>query len=77
MMAWEWIAVGVAAPIGLSIALALVLGRILGTINDGASRLLEDERWKSAAVTHKTGPSLDDRQPRRAGRQAVGLRARN
>ena len=75
-MALEWVAIAVAAVIGVSLAVGLLLGRILGTINDAASRLQDDVSRVPAPVTPRPGPRSDD-QRRRTGRQTIELRARN
>jgi hypothetical protein len=74
MMAWEWVAIGVAAFVGVSLVVGLGLARILGNITDGASRLLEEVRWASAPLTRGMGPSADRQWLRQSARHTVGLR---
>lgn len=48
MTAWVWVAIGTATLIGVSLVAGLALARILGSIADAGSRLLEEELWGSA-----------------------------
>jgi hypothetical protein len=77
MMAWEWVAIGVAALIGVSLVVGLGLARILGNITDDASRLLEEVRWASAPWIRWVGPSADKQWLRQSARHTVELRARD
>jgi hypothetical protein len=54
MTVWGWIAVAAAALAGLSIAVGLVIARILGSISAGLNQMLEDEGWTSAPLTRDT-----------------------
>ena len=54
MTVWGWIAVGTAAFAGVSIAVALVIARILGSISSGLNQMFEDESWTSAPLTRDT-----------------------
>ena len=50
MITWVWLAAGAAASIALSFIVGLALAKILGNIEDAASRLLEDARWATAPL---------------------------
>jgi hypothetical protein len=54
MTMWGWIAVAAAAFAGVSIAVGLVIARILGSISSGLNQLLEDESWTAAPLTRDT-----------------------
>ena len=54
---WGWIAVAAAAFAGVSIAVGLVIARILGSISSGLNQMFEDESWTSAPLTRDTGRS--------------------
>jgi hypothetical protein len=75
MTVWGWITVAAAAFAGLSIAVSLVIARILGSISAGLNQMLEEENWTSAALTRAVDQTVDDLSPRRA-RQATHSRTR-
>lgn len=62
---WGWIAVTAAAFVGLSIAVGLVIARILGSISAGLNLMFEEERWRSAPLTREVQESVDELELRR------------
>jgi hypothetical protein len=79
MTLWGWIAVAVAAFVGLSIAVGLVIARILGSISAGANLMFEEERWLSAPLTRAVKESVDELELRRRSekRATQGPRTRS
>jgi hypothetical protein len=77
MMVWEWIVVAAAAFAGLSIAVGLFIGRILGSISAALNQIHEEESWTSAPLTRAVDPHLENLSPRRARRAAHGSRTRS
>jgi hypothetical protein len=75
MTAWAWVVIGAAAEVGLSLLVGLVVGRILRIIGQAASTLLDDEVLASAPLTRAIVAA--DLSWRRAGREALGSRARH
>jgi hypothetical protein len=57
MTVWGWIAAAAAAFAGLSIAVGVVIARILGSISARLNQMLEDESWTSAPLMRDTEQS--------------------
>jgi hypothetical protein len=74
MTVWGWIAVAAAAFAGLSIAVGLVIARILGSISAGLNEMLEAESWTSAPLTRGVEPPVDELSSRRARRATLRSR---
>jgi hypothetical protein len=72
MTVWVWVGIGAAAQIGLSLLVGLMLGRLLRSIGQAASRLLDAELLASTPLTRATAPA--DHPWRRGNRQAFGSR---
>jgi hypothetical protein len=72
MNMWVWVVIGAAAEIGLSLLVGLVLGRILRSIGQAASRLLDDELLVSAPLTRAI--VVANHSWRRTDREALGSR---
>jgi hypothetical protein len=77
MTGWGWIALGAAVFAGLSIAVGLVIARILGSISAALNQMLEEESWTSAPLTRAVDPRVDDLSPRRARRATHRSRTRS
>jgi len=77
MTMWGWIAVAAAAFAGVSIAVGLVIARILGSISSGLNQMLEDESWTSAPMTRAVEAPVDDLSPLRARRATHRSRTRS
>jgi hypothetical protein len=77
MTMWGWIAVAAAAFAGVSIAVGLVIARILGSISSGLNQMFEDETWTSAPLTRAVEAPLDDLSPLRARRATHSSRTRS
>jgi hypothetical protein len=65
MTVWGWIAVAVSAFVGLSIAVGLVLAKILGSISAAVNLMFEEEGWQSAPLTREVKESGDELELRR------------
>jgi hypothetical protein len=74
MTMWGWIGVATVAFAGLSVAVALVIARILGSISAGLNQLLEEETWMSAPLTRAVDPRVDDLSQRLARQATHGSR---
>jgi hypothetical protein len=77
MTMWGWIGVAAVAFAGLSVAVALVIARILGSISAGLNQLLEEETWMSAPLTRAVDAPVNDLSQRRASRTTHGSRTRS
>jgi hypothetical protein len=53
MTMWVWIGVGLAGLLAASLLVGLAIARILGTIGDEITELLEAEPWTSAPLTRE------------------------
>ena len=51
MSIWAWLAIGTLAFIGVPLAVALGISRILGQISEEVTALLEAEEWSGAPIT--------------------------
>lgn len=51
MTAWGWVLIGVGSLITVSLLVAFALARILGTIANDFTELIEHEAWASAPLT--------------------------
>jgi hypothetical protein len=80
MTVWAWFGIGTIALLGLSLFAAIAMAKVLGTISEEVTQLLEEDPWTSAPLMRGIEPSVDDRalvndqSPKRAG-QTPGLRA--
>lgn len=72
MNVWGWIGVGVGSFLVVSIAVGLVLAKILGAISSGINQILEHEGWASAPLTRAIEQPADDLSPRRTRRKQRG-----
>jgi hypothetical protein len=77
MTMWGWIAVAAVVFTGLSVAVTLVIARILGSISAGLNQLLEEETWMSAPLTRAVDAPVDDLTARRARQATRGSRTRS
>jgi hypothetical protein len=75
MTVWGWIGVAAVGLAVLSIAVGLVIARILGSISAGLNQMLEDESWTFAPQTRAFEAPVDDLAPMRA-RRATQQRSR-
>ena len=65
MTVWGWIAVTAGILLGLSIAISLVIARILRSISSGLNQMFDEESWTSAPLTRAIEPANDlSRRPR-------------
>ena len=69
MTVWGWIAVTAGILLGLSIAISLVIARILDSISAGLNQMFDEESWTSAPLTRAIEPA-NDLSPRRPRWQA-------
>lgn len=51
MTAWGWVLIGVGSFVTVSLLVAFALARILGTIANEVTELVEQETWASAPLT--------------------------
>jgi len=54
MTMWGWIAVAATAFAGVSIAVGLVIARVLGSISARLNQMFEDESWTTTPLTRDT-----------------------
>jgi hypothetical protein len=77
MTTWGWVGIGAGAFLALSLVVALVMARILGSIGSGISQLFEDEAWTSAPLTRAIEPPVDDLSSRRTRQRTRGSKTRS
>jgi hypothetical protein len=54
MTLWAWIGVGISGLVALSLVASLAIARILGTISEEITELLDAEPWASAPLKRET-----------------------
>jgi hypothetical protein len=59
MTVWGWIAIGAFVLMGVSLLVGLAIARILGTISDEISQLLDEDAWSSAPLARAIGTPQD------------------